>query len=65
MNRNGLKALVTPEESILLLMDHQPFQFANVHSHEPQMIVNKHAGGSGVAFGWEQQLLRSAKSAAA
>jgi nicotinamidase-related amidase len=40
MNRNGLKALVTPEESILLLMDHQPFQFANVHSHEPQMIVN-------------------------
>jgi len=40
MNRNGLKALVTPEESILLLMDHQPFQFANLHSHEPQMIVN-------------------------
>jgi nicotinamidase-related amidase len=40
MNRNGLKALVAPEESILLLMDHQPFQFANLHSHEPQMIVN-------------------------
>jgi nicotinamidase-related amidase len=40
MNRNGLEALVTPEESILLLMDHQPFQFANLHSHEPQMVVN-------------------------
>jgi nicotinamidase-related amidase len=40
MNRNGLKALVAPEEAILLLMDHQPFQFANLHSHEPQMIVN-------------------------
>jgi nicotinamidase-related amidase len=40
MNRNGLEALVTPAESILLLMDHQPFQFANLHSHEPQMIVN-------------------------
>ena len=40
MKRNGLEALVTPEESILLLMDHQPFQFANLHSHEPQMIVN-------------------------
>jgi nicotinamidase-related amidase len=40
MDRNGLQALVTPEESILVLMDHQPFQFANLHSHEPQMIVN-------------------------
>jgi nicotinamidase-related amidase len=40
MTRNGLEVLVTPEESILLLMDHQPFQFANLHSHEPQMIVN-------------------------
>jgi nicotinamidase-related amidase len=40
MNRSGLEALVTPEESILLLMDHQPFQFANLHSHEPQMVVN-------------------------
>src|SRR5258708_17254157 len=36
----GLKALLTPEESVLLLVDHQAFQFANLHSHEPQLVVN-------------------------
>ena len=35
----GLDALLAPEESVLLLIDHQPFQFANLHSHEPQTIV--------------------------
>jgi nicotinamidase-related amidase len=38
--KNGLNALLTPEESILVLIDHQAFQFANLHSHEPTMIVN-------------------------
>src|SRR5918999_1823152 len=38
--RNGLNALLTPENSALILIDHQPFQFANLHSHEPTMIVN-------------------------
>src|SRR6201991_855837 len=38
--KNGLSALITPEESVLVLIDHQPFQFANLHSHEPTMIVN-------------------------
>src|ERR1700716_1525585 len=38
--KNGLNALLTPEESVLVLIDHQPFQFANLHSHEPAMIVN-------------------------
>src|ERR1043165_5525922 len=36
----GLGALLTPQESVLVLIDHQPFQFANLHSHEPTMIVN-------------------------
>ncbi len=40
----GLDALLTPESSILLLMDHQPFQFAAVNSHEPTMIVNNVVG---------------------
>ncbi len=44
MNRTGLKALLTPEESVLLLIDHQPFQFANLHSHEPTMVVNNVVG---------------------
>jgi nicotinamidase-related amidase len=35
----GLNALLAPEESVLLLIDHQPFQFANLHSHDPQTIV--------------------------
>ena len=38
--KNGLNALLTPEESVLILIDHQPFQFANLHSHEPTMVVN-------------------------
>jgi isochorismatase family protein len=37
---SGLGALLTAEESVLLLVDHQGFQFANTHSHEPQLIVN-------------------------
>jgi len=40
----GLEALLTPEESVLVLIDHQPFQFANVHSHEATMIVNNVVG---------------------
>src|SRR4051812_44953300 len=42
--KNGLGALLTPEESVLILIDHQPFQFANLHSHEPMMIVNNVIG---------------------
>ena len=40
----GLDALLTPEESVLLLIDHQPFQVANLHSHEPTMIINNTVG---------------------
>jgi nicotinamidase-related amidase len=39
-NKTGLAALLTPEDSVLLLIDHQPFQFANLHSHEPTMVIN-------------------------
>ncbi len=42
--KNGLNALISPEESVLILIDHQPFQFANLHSHEPMMIVNNVIG---------------------
>ncbi len=38
--RIGLQALLRPADSILVLIDHQPFQFANLHSHEPTMIIN-------------------------
>jgi nicotinamidase-related amidase len=36
----GLDALLRPDDSILVLVDHQPYQFANLHSHEPTMIIN-------------------------
>lgn len=42
--KNGLHALLTPEESVLALIDHQPFQFANLNSHEPTMVVNNVVG---------------------
>src|SRR6202163_3046433 len=38
--KTGLEALLRPEDSILVLIDHQPYQFANLHSHEPTMITN-------------------------
>jgi nicotinamidase-related amidase len=44
MSKTGLEALLTPENSILVLIDHQPFQFANLNSHEPTMIVNNVVG---------------------
>src|SRR6266478_8380142 len=36
----GLDALLTPENCVILLIDHQPFQLANVHSHEPTIVIN-------------------------
>ena len=36
----GFDALLTPENCVLLLIDHQPFQLANVNSHEPTMVIN-------------------------
>jgi nicotinamidase-related amidase len=42
--KTGLGALLTPERSVLLLIDHQPFQFSNLHSHEPTLIINNVTG---------------------
>jgi nicotinamidase-related amidase len=42
--KTGLDALLRPEDSILVLIDHQPYQFANLHSHEPTMVVNNVIG---------------------
>lgn len=47
--KNGLNALLTPDESVLILIDHQPFQFANLHSHKPMMVVNNVVGLARVA----------------
>jgi len=52
-SKTGLSALLTPQDSILVLIDHQPFQFANLHSHEPTMVINNVVGlaKSAKAFG--------------
>jgi len=38
--RNGLDSLLRPEDSVLVLIDHQPYQLANLNSHDPQAVVN-------------------------
>ena len=47
--KTGLEALLRPEDSIVVLIDHQPFQFANLNSHEPTLIINAVAGLSKAA----------------
>jgi nicotinamidase-related amidase len=42
--KTGLEALLAPESSVLLLIDHQAFQFSNLHSHEPTLIINNVIG---------------------
>jgi len=40
----GLEALLTPDNCVVVLIDHQPFQLANVNSHEPTMVINNVIG---------------------
>lgn len=47
--KTGLEALLRPQDSVLVLIDHQPFQFANLHSHDPALIVNNVVGLAKVA----------------
>lgn len=44
MPKTGLNALLRPEDSIVVLIDHQPFQFTNLNSHDATMIVNNVVG---------------------
>ena len=38
--RNGLDSLLRPEDSVLVLIDNQPYQLANQNSHDPHAVVN-------------------------
>jgi nicotinamidase-related amidase len=42
--KTGLDALLRPEDSVLVLIDHQPYQLANLNSHDPHMAVNNATG---------------------
>jgi nicotinamidase-related amidase len=41
--RNGLGSLMRPDDSVLVLIDHQPYQLANLNSHDPHLVVNNAA----------------------
>jgi len=43
-SKNGLNALLTPDNCVLLLIDHQPFQFAGLRSHDSQTVINNVVG---------------------
>jgi nicotinamidase-related amidase len=40
----GLDALLTPDNSVLVMIDHQAFQFANTRNMDPTMILNNTIG---------------------
>ncbi len=40
----GIDALLSPDNCALILIDHQPFQFAGLRSHDSQTIVNNVVG---------------------
>ena len=42
--KTGLEALLTPDNCMLMLIDHQPFQFAGLRSHDTQTIINNVVG---------------------
>jgi hypothetical protein len=44
--KNGLGALLTPQDSVLILIDHQPFQFANLFAWELQLLGQKTGVGA-------------------
>ena len=44
MPSTGLDALLRPQDSVVVLIDHQPYQFTNLNSHDPAEIVNNVVG---------------------
>lgn len=43
-SKAGLEALLTPDNCVLILIDHQPYQFAGLGSHNSQTIINNVVG---------------------
>ena len=61
---SGLDALLTPTNCALMLIDHQPFQFAGLRSHDTQFIVNSVVGLAKLAKGFGVPTLLSTVTAA-
>ncbi len=43
-SKTGLGALLSPDNCALILIDHQPFQFAGLRSHDSQTVINNVVG---------------------
>jgi len=43
-SKAGHGALLTPDNCVLMLIDHQPFQFAGLRSHDTQTVINNVVG---------------------
>src|SRR5688572_7195326 len=43
-SKAGLEALLTPDNCALILIDHQPFQFSALRSHDSQTVINNVVG---------------------
>ena len=43
-SKAGLGALLTPDNCVLILIDHQPFQVAGLRSHDTQMVISNVVG---------------------
>src|SRR5437867_3841231 len=43
-SKAGLGALLTPDNCVLILIDHQPFQVAGLRSHNTQTVINNVVG---------------------
>lgn len=43
-SKAGLGALLTPDNCALILIDHQPYQFASLRSHDSQTVINNVVG---------------------
>src|SRR5437867_9171610 len=44
ISKTGLEALLAPDNCVLLLIDHQAFQFAGLRSHDSQTVINNVVG---------------------
>jgi nicotinamidase-related amidase len=44
ISKAGLGALLTPDNCALILIDHQPYQFAGLRSHDSQTVINNVVG---------------------
>jgi hypothetical protein len=51
-DKTSLGALFTPEYSVLLLIDHQPFQVSAIQNIDPAQMINNTVALAKTGFRW-------------